>query len=152
MALRGLVRQLDAIGDALAELETLIDAAFLAHPDGRIISSVPGLGVALGARLLAEIGDDHSRFADGRALKAFAGAAPVTRASGRSTFMLGKLHHCLTTGELYQPDEAFRPDLPAPAVPAAGTAQGSVDSSPVRPRPRWKDQHRAQAIPDRVPA
>jgi transposase len=165
VALPGLVRQLDAICDALAELETFIDAAFLAHPDGRIISSVPGLGVALGARLLAEIGDDHSRFADGRGLKAFAGAAPVTRASGRSTFvharraknnrmaavgyvwalaavrhdphwearyrarraagdrhvsalrkmfnsMLGKLHHCLSTGELYQADEAFRSPHP----------------------------------------
>ena len=32
----------------------------------------------------AEIGDDRSRFADARALKAYAGAAPVTRASGKS--------------------------------------------------------------------
>ncbi|WP_459185591.1 transposase, partial [Streptomyces sp.] len=34
-----------------------------------------------GARVLAEIGDDRSRFADAKALKAYAGAAPVTRAS-----------------------------------------------------------------------
>jgi hypothetical protein len=34
--------------------------------------------------VLAEIGDDRSRFADARALKAYAGAAPVTRASGKS--------------------------------------------------------------------
>lgn len=34
--------------------------------------------------LLAEIGDDRTRFADARALKAYAGAAPVTRALGRS--------------------------------------------------------------------
>jgi len=47
----------------------------------------PGLGVALGARLLAKIGDDHTRFADARALKAFAGAVPVTRASGRTRFV-----------------------------------------------------------------
>jgi Transposase IS116/IS110/IS902 family len=32
-------------------------------------------------RLLAEIGDDATRFADARGLKAYAGAAPVTRAS-----------------------------------------------------------------------
>ena len=37
-----------------------------------------------GARVLAEIGDDRSRFTDARALKAYAGAAPVTRASGKS--------------------------------------------------------------------
>ena len=34
--------------------------------------------------MLAEIGDDRSRFADARSLKAYAGSAPVTRASGRS--------------------------------------------------------------------
>ncbi len=33
-----------------------------------------------------------------------------------------------------------------------GTAPGSVDSLPVRLRPRWKDQHRAQAVPAGVPA
>jgi transposase len=34
--------------------------------------------------VLAEIGDDRNRFADARAVKAYAGSAPVTRASGRS--------------------------------------------------------------------
>ena len=43
----------------------------------------PGLGTVLGARILGEMGDDRSRFADAKALKAFAGTAPVTRASGR---------------------------------------------------------------------
>jgi hypothetical protein len=38
-----------------------------------------------GARILAEIGDDRDRFADARALKACAGSAPVTRASGKVT-------------------------------------------------------------------
>jgi hypothetical protein len=33
-----------------------------------------------------------------------------------------------------------------------GTAPGSVDSSPGRLRPRWKDQHRARAVPAGVPA
>ena len=34
--------------------------------------------------MLAEIGDDRSRFQDAKGLKAYAGAAPVTRASGKS--------------------------------------------------------------------
>ena len=38
--------------------------------------------------MLAEIGDDRSRFADARALKAYAGAAPVTRASGKSSTVM----------------------------------------------------------------
>jgi transposase len=33
--------------------------------------------------MLAEIGDDRSRFTNARALKAYAGSAPVTRASGK---------------------------------------------------------------------
>lgn len=36
----------------------------------------------LGARVLGEIGDDRTRFADAKALKDFAGTAPITRASG----------------------------------------------------------------------
>lgn len=58
--------------------------AFRNHPDYAVITSFPGLGEATGARVLAEIGDDRGRFADARRLKSFAGAAPVTRASGRT--------------------------------------------------------------------
>jgi transposase len=49
-----------------------------------IITRFPGLGQLTGARALAEIGDDRTRFADAKALKAYAGAPPVTRASGKS--------------------------------------------------------------------
>jgi transposase len=85
--LRGLIGQLDALAATLTELETHIEQAFAAHRQAPVVASFPGLGAVLGARVLAEIGDDPTRFADGRALKAFAGAAPVTRASGRSTFI-----------------------------------------------------------------
>lgn len=67
----------DRLGEATA-------AAFASHPDHRIITSFVGVGDLTGARLLAEIGDDRTRFADARALKAFAGSASVTKASGRS--------------------------------------------------------------------
>jgi transposase len=49
-----------------------------------VITSFPGLAELSGARILAEFGDDRTRFADARGVKAFAGSAPVTRASGRS--------------------------------------------------------------------
>jgi transposase len=58
--------------------------AFGRHTSHDIITSFPGLADTGGARVLAEIGGDRSRFADPRALKAYAGSAPVTRASGRS--------------------------------------------------------------------
>jgi transposase len=65
------------LGQAAAEL-------FQTHPDYAIITSFPGLADSTGARVLAEIGDDRARFADARGLKAYAGSAPITRASGRS--------------------------------------------------------------------
>lgn len=41
----------------------------------------------LGARVLAELGDDRARFPDARALKSYAGSAPITRASGKKRFV-----------------------------------------------------------------
>jgi len=79
-----LLRMLDAACANAEELAADASAHFDQHPDAEIITSLPGLGSLTGARVLAEIGDDRSRFADGRALKAYAGAAPVTRASGKS--------------------------------------------------------------------
>ncbi|PBA23528.1 IS110 family transposase [Mycobacterium avium] len=67
----------DELGQASAEL-------FQSHPDYAIITSFPGLADSTGARVLAEIGDDRARFTDARALKAYAGSAPVTRASGKT--------------------------------------------------------------------
>lgn len=54
------------------------------HPDREIIASFPGLSQTTGARILRELGDDRERFTDVRAVKAYAGSAPVTRASGKS--------------------------------------------------------------------
>ncbi|MDF3051869.1 MAG: sle [Pseudonocardia sp.] len=79
-----LLRQLTAACANADELAAAVIEHFETHPDAPIITSQPGLGVLTGARVLAEIGDDRSRFGDARALKAYAGSAPVTRASGKS--------------------------------------------------------------------
>jgi transposase len=79
-----LLRLLDAACTNAEELASEASTHFDQHPDAEIITSLPGLGSLTGARVLAEIGDDRSRFANARALKAYAGAAPVTRASGKS--------------------------------------------------------------------
>jgi transposase len=78
-----LLRQLEAACLAADELTEAVEESFLQHPDAEVIVSFPGLGVQLGARVLAEVGDDRERFADARGLKAYAGSAPVTRASGK---------------------------------------------------------------------
>ena len=79
-----LLGQLDAACAAADDLEQAAVASFNQHPDAGIITSFPGLGALTGARVLAEIGDDRSRFQDAKGLKAYAGAAPITRASGKT--------------------------------------------------------------------
>ncbi|HWG63790.1 MAG TPA: IS110 family transposase [Streptosporangiaceae bacterium] len=79
-----LLRQLDAACASADDLEAATVESFNQHPDAGIITSFPGLGALTGARVLAEIGDDRSRFFDAKGLKAYAGAAPITRASGKS--------------------------------------------------------------------
>lgn len=83
----GLLVIISAMIDAVAGLEKRLAAAFESHPQAHVLRSVPGLGGILGARLLAEIGDDAQRFASPASLRAFAGTAPITRASGRSHYV-----------------------------------------------------------------
>lgn len=155
-----LLSVLNAVCDSVEQLAGSVSEAFRAHPDYAIITSFPGLADISGAIVLAEVGDDRARFSDDRALQAFAGSAPVTRASGKSRIvvrrrtknnrlaavgyswafsasarpsaarehylrrrdrgdkhpaalrhlfnrMLGQLHHCLQTGQTYDPIKAF---------------------------------------------
>jgi transposase len=85
---RALIMQLDASCRAVDHLAEATAEAFAQHPDAAILTSFPGVGTLTGARILAEIGDDHARFADARGLRAYAGSAPVTRASGKSLVVM----------------------------------------------------------------
>lgn len=80
-----LLIQLEAACTAASNLAEAVEEAFSQHPDAEIILSFPGLGTQLGARVLAEIDDDRQPFADARGLKAYAGASPITRASGKKS-------------------------------------------------------------------
>jgi transposase len=86
--LRALLGQFEAACSAADALAEAAIAHFEQHPDAEIITSFPGLGMLTGARVLAEIGDDRARFTDARGLKAFAGSAPITRASGKKIVVL----------------------------------------------------------------
>ncbi|MFG2669162.1 IS110 family transposase [Streptomyces sp. NPDC048387] len=84
---RALLLQLDAACEAVADLGQATEEAFRAHPDAPIMLSFPGIGSQIGARILAETGDDRTRFATAGGLKAYAGAAPITRASGKRHYV-----------------------------------------------------------------
>ena len=65
--------------EAARQIEEMLDA----HPLAAVLTSMPGIGVRTGARILLEVGDG-STFPTSGHLAAYAGLAPVTRRSGTS--------------------------------------------------------------------
>ena len=82
------IRQLN---QQIAALEQELATSFETHPDAEIYLSLPGLGRVLGARALAEFGDDRTRFAHPKARKNYAGMAPITKASGTRKVVLARV-------------------------------------------------------------
>jgi transposase len=81
------------VAEMTSQIEALareLQASFEEHPDAEILRSLPGLGSVLGARVLAEFGDDPTRYADPKARKNYAGTSPITKASGRSKVTLAR--------------------------------------------------------------
>ncbi len=77
-----LVAQLLPLMEQIASYDKEIEALFLTHANSAIYHSLPGAGKRLAPRLLAEIGDDPTRYADAASLQALAGTSPVMFASG----------------------------------------------------------------------
>jgi transposase len=80
---RSVVAVLVPLVAQIQQLSAAIAAALADHPDGPLIQSLPRSGQVNAAQLLAELGDDRARFPTAEQLTAEAGAAPVTRASGK---------------------------------------------------------------------
>lgn len=80
---RALVAVLSPLVSQIQQLSAAIVAALPQHPDGPIVPSLPRSGGVNAAQILAELGDDRTRFATDEHLAAEAGVAPVTRASGK---------------------------------------------------------------------
>ena len=77
----------------VAQTEVLagqVEQGFGQHPDAEIYRSQPGLGTILGARVLAEFGDDPDRYADARSRKNYSGMSPITKASGTKRVVLAR--------------------------------------------------------------
>jgi transposase len=75
----------------IGDLEKELAASFEMHPDAEIYLSLPGLGRVLGARAIAEFGDDRTRFQHPKARKNYAGTAPITKASGTRKVVLARV-------------------------------------------------------------
>jgi transposase len=78
-----LAKQLRVLQQQLDEYRRKIADLFNRHPDHDLFGSLPGAGEKLAPRLLAELGDDRSRFDSPQALQCYAGTAPVSFQSGQ---------------------------------------------------------------------
>jgi hypothetical protein len=87
---RALVAVIAELAEQIANLEEQLADRFEQHPDAEVIRSLPGLGMVLGARVLAEFGDDPNRFSNAKSRKNYAGTSPITRASGTRHVVLAR--------------------------------------------------------------
>lgn len=79
---RTLVSILETLVGQLAKLTATVEHSVADHSDNWI-TSFPRIGRVNAAQILAELGDDRTRFASDDHLAAEAGVAPVTRESGK---------------------------------------------------------------------
>ncbi|GII97546.1 IS110 family transposase [Sinosporangium siamense] len=92
-SVQALIAVLTVLNEQIKTLQGQVEAHFGAHPAAEIILSQPGLGQVLGARVLAEFGDDPDRYASAKARRNYAGTSPITRASGKKKTALARFIH-----------------------------------------------------------
>ena len=90
---RSLIAVITTLNAQIKVLQGQVDAHFSQHPDAEIILSQPGLGPVLGARVLAEFGDDPDRYASAKARKNYAATSPITRQSGKRKIVMARYVH-----------------------------------------------------------
>ncbi|MEU6263649.1 IS110 family transposase [Saccharopolyspora shandongensis] len=90
---QALIAVLTTLNTQVKAMQRQVEAHFGRHPAAEIIASQPGLGPVLGARVLAEFGDDPDRYASAKARKNYAGTSPITRASGKKKVALARFVH-----------------------------------------------------------
>lgn len=84
------VAVISELNTQIASLETKLADRFEQHPDAKIIRSLPGLGMTLGARVLGEFGDAPNRYEDAKSRKNYSGMSPITKASGKHKVVLAR--------------------------------------------------------------
>ena len=75
---------------ANAIFETELASSPEQHPDADIYLSLPRLGDVLGARVLAEFGDDPERYDTAESRRNYAGTSPLMVASGKKRAVLAR--------------------------------------------------------------
>jgi Transposase IS116/IS110/IS902 family/Transposase len=90
---RALISVITVLNEQVKTLQGQVEEHFGQHPDAEIYLSQPGMGAILGARVLAESGDDPGRYRDGKARRNYAATSPITRASGKKKVVAARFIH-----------------------------------------------------------
>lgn len=129
-------KEVMALNQQVAEIDKLIKARLRQHRDFEVITSMPSLGILLGAEFRAATGGDMAIFDTPDRLAGFGGVAPTPRDSGK------------ISGNLRRPQKAAGRPWPIPAgrFPGRGLARrhrcgrlplpATAEQQAVRPRRR----------------
>ncbi len=81
-----LISQLEPLLEQIKEYDNEIQRLFKLHSDSKLFASLPGAGLRLAPRLLAEWGDDRERYLNASVVQALGGTSPVLYQSGKYRF------------------------------------------------------------------
>lgn len=84
LAVATLIGQLRALQIGIVNYDRQLAEITLAHPDHKIVASLPGAGRAMAPRLIAALGTMRERFASAAQLQSCSGIAPVMERSGQN--------------------------------------------------------------------
>ncbi len=178
-AVLGYVRVLRALNASIKALDRSVGAHLGEHPDAEIFTSLPRSGRINAAQMLAQWGDCRAAYDGPEAVAALAGAAPVTKRSGKhtavhfrwacdkrfrqamATFADNSRHSSPWAAAVYQAAIARGCDPPTRSGswpgPGSGScgAAGKTESPTTRPSmgpPRGSSAHRKEVRPkNRLP-
>ncbi len=138
------VHVLRGLQQAIGDIERLIADRVTAHPRARLLSELPGIGTINLAQVLAEVGPILDRVNNAEQPAAECGAAPVTRASGKTNGVYfrwaanTRARKAMTS--FAHNSRAQSPWAPAPLLQALPRAPGLPMPAPRRPRPSLGNQ------------
>jgi transposase len=121
------------LNEQLKDVGRLIEDRFRRHPQAKVIISMPGIGILLGAEFIAATGTTD-RFATPDRLANFAGVTPVPRDSGR------------ISGNLHRPTRYSRPLQRVFSTSALLSVQSCPESRQFYDRKRAEGKHHTQAV------
>lgn len=121
------------LNEQIKDIDRLIEERFLRHRQAKVITSMPGIGVLLGAEFNAATGT-IDRFATADRLANFAGLTPVPRDSGR------------ISGNLHRPQRYSRPLQRVFYTSALISIQRSPESRQFYDRKRAEGKRHTQAV------